>query len=116
MKNKYEITKTTVKNGIGELTLVNCATNKEIVVPCFDIDLINRMNTMLLNRYTCLQEFKESQLTVSGKWVTRIHNNTHYKVFCLYYCDSDFGDIYYRHWSPLERMHQMIAHSLMNNW
>lgn len=115
MKNKYEITKTTVKNSIGELTLVNCTTNEEIVVPCFDADFINITNTMLLNRYAYLQEFKESQLTVYGKWVTVIHNNEHYKVFCLYYYDSDSGDVYYRHWSPFERMHQMIEYSQMNN-
>ena len=108
MKNSYEIIKVSVNQGIGEITLRNWLTNDTIVEPCFNTQFLNLMSNNLLNRYSTLEEYRKSCLTVKGKWVTKIYNKHHYKLFCLYYTDPDFGDIYYSHWHPFERLHHLL--------
>ena len=108
MKNSYEIIKVSINQGVGEITLRNWLTSETIVEPCFDTQFLNLMSNNLLNRYSTLEDYRKTNLTVTGKWVTMIHNKHHYKLFCLYYHDEDFGDIYYQRWSPLERLHQLL--------
>ena len=106
---EWEIIEIKIKQGIGEITLRNWLTNKTIIEPCFNTQFLNLMSDNLLNRYSTLEEYRKVHLTVKGKWVTKIHNKHHYKLFCLYFTDPDFGDIYYSYWSPLERLHHLIS-------
>ena len=102
MLTKYDIIGISVTKSGTDITLHSILLNRCVTVP-----VINPITANLI--IAALRNNIESQLQVLGKWVIRIHNRKHYKVFCLCFIDPDFGLQYCCGFSPLEMVHYKLS-------
>lgn len=99
---KCEIIGISVAKSGTNATLCDIANNRSITVPVINTSTANLIIGALRHNLT-------SHLQVFGKWVVRIHNRKHYKVFCLCFIDPDFGLQYVPGYSPLNMVHYKIS-------
>lgn len=102
MLREYEIINISVTKSSTDITLHNKEQNYQIIIPVFDSGTTDLIIDALRNNV-------ESQLKVLGKWVIRIHNHKHYKVFCLCFIDPDFGLQYIPSYSPLNMLNYKLS-------
>lgn len=102
MLAKYNIISISVTKSGTDITLHSILLNRCVTVPAINPITANLIIAALRNNI-------ESQLQVLGKWVIKIHNKKHYKVFCLCFIDPDFGLQYIPGYTPLEMVMYQIA-------